>query len=332
MISTNIATRSISAPETRVPFLTDADHPTIQTNRMSQGLFTPQSSPDSSSAFNPVIPLRPGNSDKSVIACIPGAGASVTSFIHLLDALPAEYALYGLQPRGLDSEHAPDVSVEAAAEFNIRALATVVKDRWIHLIGHSHGGLIAFEMAQQWLAKGLRIASLTIVDSSAPRTSQVTPPDVTDAELRSAFIAAIEGDLGVSLGLNPEHIAHGTNQAFVRALHTAMVGVGRMPARSHADLLNGSLRTFAAAIRADYMVGSRYPGTVHLVTASATPKRAATHEERVARWQCVATEVDAWQGPGNHFSILRAPHVHALAQRWISYVNDVQVNNNVYQY
>lgn len=294
---------------------------------MNQPPLTPQRSPGPLLEFDPLVPLRPGTRRKSIVVCIPGAGASVTSFIHLLDALPVEYAVYGLQPRGLDSDHTPDVSVEATAEFNIRALAAIVKGQSIQLLGHSYGGLIAFEMAQQCLRKELPIASLTIVDSTAPSTSRVKLPDVTDAEIRSEFIAAIEEDLGVHLGLGIQHITHGTSLAFVHALRNAMIGVGKMSARSQPDVLNGSFRTFAAAIRTDYVAGSRYAGKVHLITATATPGDATTHEERVAAWGCVSAEVNAWQAPGNHFTMLHPPHVYALAKRWISWVNELHFTN-----
>lgn len=295
---------------------------------MSRSPLTPQQPPEHSSEFDPVVPLRPGTCRKKVVVCIPGAGASVTSFIHLLDALPVEYTVYGLQPRGLDSNHDPDTSVEAAAEFNIRALAILFRDKSIHLLGHSYGGLIAFEMAQQCLRKELRIASLTIVDSSAPSIRQEIFRDMSDAEIRSAFIEALEENHCVRLSLSHQYIAYDTPLAFIHALRTAMIRVGKMSARTQPDALNSSFRTFAAAIRTDYVVSSLYAGKVHLVTASASLGDAETYEERVAAWGCVAAEVDAWQGPGGHFSILQPPHVHALVQHWISCVNDLHANSN----
>ena len=274
------------------------------------------------SEFDPVVPLRPGNCSKTILVCIPGAGASVTSFIHLLDELSAEYTVYGLQPRGLYPEQTPDTSVETAAQFNIHALTTVAKDRRIHLIGHSFGGVIAFEMARQCLGGKLDIASLTVVDSSAPVATQVTPPDITDAQARSAFIAALEENLEVRLNVHLKHVEHDTPSAFVHALHTAMIKAGQMPAQSHPDALSGSFKTFAAAIRADYVVSSRYAGKIYLITAEASSERSVAHKECVTGWQRVVEEVDAWQGSGNHFSILRQPHVHTLAQHWTSCIKE----------
>jgi thioesterase domain-containing protein len=36
----------------------------------------------------------------------------------------------------------------------------------------------------------------------------------------------------------------------------------------------------------------------------------------VSGWRRWVSDVEAWHGPGDHFSVLRAPHANALAQWW----------------
>jgi len=79
-------------------------------------------------------------------------------------------AIYGLQPRGLEGELVPQSTVLAAAESYLRAINEIYPKGPIHLVGHSFGGWVAFEMAKLLVDAETKcvIASLTILDSEAP--------------------------------------------------------------------------------------------------------------------------------------------------------------------
>ncbi|SRR6266567_4292746 len=51
---------------------------------------------------NPLVPLHAPHSIECPVFCIPGAGASVTSFVEFVNALGEQWPVYGLQPRGID--------------------------------------------------------------------------------------------------------------------------------------------------------------------------------------------------------------------------------------
>jgi hypothetical protein len=59
------------------------------------------------------------------IFCVPGAGDSVTGFIHLTEAIGPEWPIIGLQPRGLDGVSVPHSAVEAAAAFYLQAIEQI---------------------------------------------------------------------------------------------------------------------------------------------------------------------------------------------------------------
>jgi thioesterase domain-containing protein len=56
---------------------------------------------------------------------VPGAGDSVTGFIHLTEAIGPEWPIIGLQPRGLDGVSVPHSAVEAAAAFYLQAIEQI---------------------------------------------------------------------------------------------------------------------------------------------------------------------------------------------------------------
>src|ERR1700730_13091498 len=124
--------------------------------------FSPNSGP------NPLMSLQATHSSESPLVCIPGAGASVTAFLEFVGELGNRWPAYGLQPRGVDPEEHPHGSVEAAALYNLNSLAQLDALGPIHLLGHSHGGLVAFDMALRLREQGRPVASITLIDSEPP--------------------------------------------------------------------------------------------------------------------------------------------------------------------
>src|SRR5690606_29190664 len=102
------------------------------------------------SSYYPLLRLGGGERDVTSLFCVPGAGASVTSFADFVGSLPDGIRVYGLQPRGIDVADLPHIGVEAAAACNISALVGEEHPSGpVHLLGHSYGGAVAFEMAHR---------------------------------------------------------------------------------------------------------------------------------------------------------------------------------------
>src|SRR5207248_8081121 len=76
--------------------------------------------------------------------------------------------IYGLQPRGVDGRLIPHSTVSSAAESYVRAINQVQAEGPVHLLGHSFGGWVAFEMAQRLCAAGRTVASVSVIDTEAP--------------------------------------------------------------------------------------------------------------------------------------------------------------------
>ncbi|WP_275044057.1 alpha/beta fold hydrolase, partial [Pseudomonas asplenii] len=98
------------------------------------------------SVHQPLLTIQQGRAGRPPIFCVPGAGDSVTGFIGLTDALGPDWPVIGLQPRGLDGESVPHSCVESAAQLYLQALEQACPEGPLHLVGHSFGGWVAFEM------------------------------------------------------------------------------------------------------------------------------------------------------------------------------------------
>jgi thioesterase domain-containing protein len=84
--------------------------------------------------------------------------------------------------------------------------------------------------------------------------------------------------------------------------------------------LRGPLTTFAAARRTVYSPATPYRGKARVVLVDDPAMDAdANLKQRqlyLSGWQSSVSELDSWNGPGNHYSMLRPPHVNALAKWW----------------
>ncbi|WP_445468607.1 beta-ketoacyl synthase N-terminal-like domain-containing protein [Massilia scottii] len=109
-----------------------------------------------------------GKGEREPIFAMPGAGGNALSLQQLSHALGNDQPFYCLEPVGLDGRLAPMTSVEEIAELNIERLKSVQARGPYRLLGYSNGGVVAFEMARQLLARKEKVASLILLDSLCP--------------------------------------------------------------------------------------------------------------------------------------------------------------------
>ncbi len=272
---------------------------------------------------NPLVPLHVPHSIECPVFCIPGAGASVTSFVEFVNSVDGKWAIYGLQPRGIDIAEQPHESVEDAALYNLRAVARLNLKRPIHLVGHSHGGLVAFEMALRLQEQGRSVASLTLIDTEPPDSIEEAPRQVSAPEIFKEFTEAFEDTFDKALDIDQAVIASGQARCFVDELNAALIKARVLPLRNNIAMLHGSLATFTAACKSRYIPSRSYANTLYLVLVGPrSNKRVSMDDVRkkwgtyASKWRRHAAAVDIWHGRGHHFSILQPPQVYLLAKWW----------------
>jgi thioesterase domain-containing protein len=277
-------------------------------------------------AYRPLLTIQTGQRSSTPLFCIPGAGDSVTGFTGLAGALGPAWPLHGLQPRGVEGLLIPHASVEAAAECYLRAIAEIQPHGPVHLVGHSFGGWIAFELACRLRAAQREVASLTLIDSEAPgqcgMAGTVLGGEYDALDVASMFVESLELAAEGSLGVERAALARSHGAARLAQIHGGAVRAGLMPARSQPSVLHGCLRTFGTALRTPYRPAAGYQGPVRLVLIPDTRLDAGANETQYRRmeqgWRAVAPQLVCWHGPGNHMTILRPPHAADLARWWLA--------------
>nr|WP_256261391.1 non-ribosomal peptide synthetase [Pseudomonas gingeri] len=300
--------------------LMQTPHVQVLGQSISQVLSREGNTSDPTPGYQPLLAIQSGQDAQAPLFCVPGAGDSVTSFIGLADALGHEWPVYGLQPRGLDGRGVPHSRVEAAAVCHVRAIEALYPQGPLHLVGHSFGGWVAHAMAVMFEARGREVVSVTLIDSEAPGDEALCGKPYTNTEVLERLIEALQLSSGKSLDLEPQAFAEADHDRQLHVLQAAMVRVGLLPPRLAPQALQGIVHTFGSALRTRYRPVPAYTGRVGLVrVADPSLDVAANQREHAAMavgWQRLLPQLALWDGPGNHFSILKTPDVYSLAAWW----------------
>ncbi|MGH7816780.1 MAG: alpha/beta fold hydrolase [Candidatus Binatia bacterium] len=112
---------------------------------------------------SPLIAIRPDGSNPPFF-CAHGTD----SYLQLTRHLGPDQPFYGLAQH-LEGRKVRHTSIEDIAAHYLRAIRTVQPEGPYYIGGHSLGGLIAFEMAQQLQQQHQEIALLVLLDTRPPR-------------------------------------------------------------------------------------------------------------------------------------------------------------------
>ncbi|MDC9595208.1 thioesterase domain-containing protein, partial [Xenorhabdus sp. IM139775] len=267
-------------------------------------------------AFDPCVIIQQGSQSLSPLFCLPGAGASPSSLLELALSFPQQRPIYALQARGSTPEHNfPYTSVEGAARAYIQNIRQIQPHGPYHLLGHSFGGWIAFEMALQLQAEGESVASLILVDTDEPDQQASACKSVNRTETLMELIDIYNLILEKPLPLTRPDLDDLAPDEQIQRLHHALVKAGLFPAKTPISLLQGIVRVMQANLNTGYIPRTRYQGRVHLINA----EKGDWDERRTreTQWGLLVAELSTMLVPGNHMTMLSAPQVGQwIAKLW----------------
>ncbi len=271
---------------------------------------------------SPLVKLQPVGTRRKLFFVHP-VGGTVFCYLDLAHTLGPEQPFCGLQARGIDDGELPRTSIEDMATQYILALQTVQPEGPYLLGGWSLGGCIAFEMAQQLQGQHQEVALLALVDSWSPNYFTASKQD-DDAALLIRFVE----DLG-AMSARDIHVTADELRLLVpdeqlrRVLGQVQLVNTFTPDREIA-YMRQLFRVFKAhtfAIR--HYISQPYPGRITLFRASERIESMISDE--TLGWQSLTSVgVDVHLLPGNHYTIVRKPHVDALVQVLRQHLNEME--------
>lgn len=270
---------------------------------------------DGTSAGDPaakLVRLNPGSGDGPGIVFAPPAGGTVLGYIELARHLRGFGQIHGVEAPGLGAGESPVYpSFDEMVQFCSDSAAGVAGEG-VYIGGHSLGGHIAFHLAARLLDRGVRPKGLIILDTP-PNLGDipVADADLTEEETR-VFILAM--GIGGMLDQDRDQLKDLPYEEAKKVLLDRAKNDPRVSAFLSEDYLDRFLRLQMHQLmysRDVVLPERKLDIPVHVF-------RTKNHAPEVANlfsaWENYAAgEVTFVDIPGDHATMLRAPHVSEVA-------------------
>ena len=296
-----------------IPLAMLFQHPTIE------DLATVVQKDTITSASSPLVAIQPNGSNPPLFS-IPGAGGFPFYFYNLARCLGTDQPFYSFQAQGRDGELASSSKVEDIATDYIRAMQAVQPIGPYFLGGHSFGGKVAFEMAQQLLRQGQEVAFVAIFDTTAPITHGKRPEvDVDDATWLIDIAKSMQVAFAKDLDMDAEALRSLASEEQLKYVLEYLHMLDVVPANADTTYLKHLLQAYKANNTTEYLPQQVNPVPITLFRASeAIPEQQTALpsqflEDVTWGWNAFSSEpVDIQFVPGNHVSMMTQPHVQVL--------------------
>ncbi|MDX1414351.1 MAG: amino acid adenylation domain-containing protein [Candidatus Promineifilaceae bacterium] len=298
-----------------VPLATLFTHPTIA--KLAHIL----RSTDKTAGDSIMVPIK-AQGDNSPLFFLPGAGGSVMYFSDLANRLGRDQPVWGLQALGLTGHNPiPQDIKEIASSYIARIRQSIQPEGPYRFIGHSFGGLVAYEMARQLLAQGQPIHFLGILDNAAPASA---PSDLYANYGHTEWLLHIATRIGklnrIDLQLNQDDLAGKRYSEQIELIIDRLIAENLLPV----DLNKSYFRQFIEVYKANAFAAVHYRPEQLPLSMGITLFKAqemdpvlgaqATSKEQTLGWDRYAATVEVIDVPGTHLSMFSEPHVIRLAE------------------
>lgn len=255
--------------------------------------------------------------------CVPGVGGNVLYFHKLACHLGLEQPFYGFQAQGLDGKLDPHTSIEEMAYAYIEALCKVQPQGPYWLGGHSFGGWVAFEMAQQLQQRGQSVALLTIFDAVAPSVNNsIVGQDWNDTQWMLQMLQLLEDTYDIKLRVSYDDLLSHNLETQITYIMQRLKEVNLLPAETGNEQIKRLLRVFKANSQMRYLPKTLHATEIHLFKVNDNQLEQIdgeptidTRQNPTLGWEKLTdTSVVVHPVPGTHTSMMTFPHVQTLAK------------------
>jgi amino acid adenylation domain-containing protein len=283
------------------------------------------------SSWSALVPMQQ-NGANSPLFCPHAGGGQVLCYADLVRYLGNDQPFYGLQMCESETGVVVHNQIEAMASDYVDSIRAFHPTGPYLLGGWSMGGVIAFEMARQLQQQGQQIALLALIDVEVPL---VQKSEHNWATLLTSFahnLGLTYGALSISLeemsALPPveqlrqvwlDSRASGLVPSVITLIEfRKMFDVFKINANAVKDYVGGAYRGRVTLFRAEHPISFHFPQEYLAghVDDSGIKQGGVDTGDPLMGWGKLATEGgDVHIVPGDHYSMIKEPHVKHLAGR-----------------
>jgi amino acid adenylation domain-containing protein len=244
--------------------------------------------------------------------CIHPASGNVLCYLDLARHLDPDRPFYSFKSKGLDELEPPISDIATMANRYIEELLKVQPEGFYLLGGYSMGGIVAFEMAQQLQARGKSVRLLALLDTQAP--DRETKLQLEDHD---GLMISFARELGLSfesLTLSSDRLSNPNLDEKLTYVLAAATRQRLLPADIEQEQIRRLWQVFYTNARArQNYIPQVYPGRLTLFNAR--DGRPGNSGDSSNGWnQVAAGGIDIKELPGDHYSMVREPHVRSLSE------------------
>ncbi len=265
-----------------------------------------------------LVTLQRGNHENIPVFCVPGAAATVASFIDFINSLGPAVPIHGFQLSFYDEKNKDPLSIYDIAQDYADVLQKEFPSGPYRIVGHSLGGWIASALSIELQQRGLTLDSVIIVDSDPPDDASTVSKLCDTNEIILSLVELIEDSCGHEIGLEVSSLEKLPLDEQFGTLWKYMVRYGVIPGRSTPKFVQVIFNALSSAMMTVYTPKAIYEGEVllaigHERRVSRSPSHHAnTAKQLVTGWQTYIPKLRDVTIPGNHVSVLRHPNVNEL--------------------
>ncbi|WP_121612455.1 non-ribosomal peptide synthetase [Mesobacillus foraminis] len=260
-----------------------------------------------------LIPLNSSTNQEAGLILAPPAGGTIMGYIHLAKEL--DCPVYGLQAPGLYEDEEPEyLSYEELVAFFMKSIEGTYRPGVDFLGGHSLGGHIAFGLCQELIKQGRPPKGLIILDTtpSLQLIEGAANEDVNEEELKMLLLALGMGNM---VGIPQEQL----NGLSYESAKKVIIEAAKKDEKVN-DFLTGDYLDKYLQLQLHNVMMSRVleldetklPVPIIVMKTTDHPEEI---EERFTEWEKYSLEkVKYIEVPGNHVTMMRAPHVQRIAE------------------
>ena len=289
----------------------------------------------STCAWSPLVGIQTAGGQQPFFCAHP-LGGNVLGYVGLARCLSPDQPFYGLQAPGVDGQQQPYNQIGDLAAHYIEAVRHLQPSGPYLLGGHSFGGIVALEMAQQLQSQGEEIRLLAILDTPAPvhgdSSGDLSLEVIDDAQWLVKRARVLERFFGMSLSISWAALQQREPEDQLNYFLEQMQLAKLIPPDAGQQMIRRLLQVQKASHQAllSY-VPQVYSGRITLLRVAEILAEDScgvftkNFRDRAFGWQELTTEtVEVHELPGNHITMLTPPHVQVLADKLQSCLDRAQ--------
>ncbi|MDZ7969598.1 MAG: amino acid adenylation domain-containing protein [Nostoc sp. DedSLP03] len=261
--------------------------------------------------WSSLVPMQP-NGSKPPLFCSHAIGLSVLYYRDLSLHLGENQPFYALQARGLNGKEAPFTKLTEMAAHYIKEIQTIQPEGPYFLGGSSFGGLVAWEMAQQLVKQGQKVALLALFDTTGPNYIKQAPLEKRVSQHWDNLTKLGTNYVLEQIRNKSSWLKYKLQEKFRKWIFKFSLIIWRTVPYNYRKLTIEEANKQAAR---EYVLKA-YPGRVTVFRAderNALEKREV--DPQMGWGEMVLGGLDIQNVPGNHDSIFREPHVRTLSEK-----------------